>query len=126
MIWDRTDNINGVAPYFALLQLDLKSRTINLIGNGWTKSVQHYVDDGKGAPAIAPQGGAMLAPQPGQPGFAGPGFIPGQGFPALPPGFQPGGMPPGGFVPPPRVRIRIADPDVQVLPAPALPEKIKR
>jgi hypothetical protein len=40
-------------PWFTALQIDLKSRTINLVGA--SGSVQFYVDEGKGPPAY-PQG----------------------------------------------------------------------
>src|ERR1019366_6828829 len=52
-------NFNG-QPMFSSLQLDLKARTINLIG--FSTSVQHYIDEGKGPPPL-PQG-AMLNRQP--------------------------------------------------------------
>lgn len=49
--------INGLSPMFSTLQIDMKARTMNLIGYGG--SVQHYVDDGKGPP---PMQGAGLNP----------------------------------------------------------------
>ncbi len=49
--------INGFSPMFSTLQVDMKARTLNLIG--FSGSVQHYVDDGKGPP---PMGGAQLNP----------------------------------------------------------------
>ena len=61
-----------------MFQIDLKSRTINLIG--FSGSIQHYVDDGKGPPPM-PQG-AQLNPGVNQP------IIAGQPFPG------------GGFIPP--------------------------
>jgi hypothetical protein len=44
---------------FFAYHMDMKARTINLIG--FSGTVQHYVDDGKGPPPAA-QGGAMLNP----------------------------------------------------------------
>jgi hypothetical protein len=54
-------NYNG-HPYFAALQIDLKSRTINLVGD--SGSVQHFVDEGKGPPM--PAGALNVAPPQGQ------------------------------------------------------------
>ncbi|HZZ79968.1 MAG TPA: PQQ-binding-like beta-propeller repeat protein [Gemmataceae bacterium] len=55
--------INGVSPMFSTVQIDMKARTLNLIG--FSGSVQHYVDDGKGPP---PAQGAGMAPGGNQPG----------------------------------------------------------
>ncbi len=46
-------------PWFAALQIDLKSRTISLMGP--SGSVQHYVDEGKGPPPLP--AGAMNMPK---------------------------------------------------------------
>jgi outer membrane protein assembly factor BamB/tetratricopeptide (TPR) repeat protein len=51
-------NNNGQAPMFVRFQIDLKSRTVNLIG--LSESVQHYADEGKGPPPLP--NGAMLNP----------------------------------------------------------------
>jgi hypothetical protein len=84
MIYDSGPRqINGTAPMFSAFRMDLKSRTINLIG--FSGSVQHYVDDGKGPPQI-PQG-AMLNP----------GLQDGTSTTLL---VNPGFMPPNGFAPP--------------------------
>jgi outer membrane protein assembly factor BamB len=53
----RPANFNGYSPMFTSVQVDPKNRTITLIGFGG--SVQHYVDEGKGAPPVP---GAMLNP----------------------------------------------------------------
>ena len=37
-------------PMYMMYQIDLKARTVNLIG--YSGSVQHYVDEGKGPPAM--------------------------------------------------------------------------
>jgi hypothetical protein len=88
--------------------VDLKSRTINLIG--FSGSVQHYVDDGKGPPQI-PQG-AMLNP----------GHRDGTSSTLLlrenP--LNPGFMPAGGL------RRPVWIDEVHVLPAPELPLNPKR
>ena len=66
MVYDSgPKGINGASPMFAMYQMDLKSRTINLIG--YQDSVQHYVDDGKGPPplpqgAMLPRGGLRRTP----------------------------------------------------------------
>jgi len=116
--------INGASPMFSLLQLDLKARTVNLIG--FSGSVQHYVDDGKGPP---PQPGAML--NPGNPpafGMGGP-VAPGQPFGGIPAGaggpIFPGVMPPPMGQLPPQIRLRIVD-EVEVIPAIELPPIRKR
>lgn len=103
--------INGAAPYFALLQMDLKSRTINLIS--YQKSVQHYVDDGKGPPPI-PQG-AMLNPG---------GVSDGTSNTIV---LQPnvGGLLPPNAVPGPAIRLRFAD-DVELIPVQQLPANRKQ
>lgn len=53
----RPANFNGFSPMFSSLQIDMKNRTVNLVGFGG--SVQFYVDDGKGPPPIQ---GAQLNP----------------------------------------------------------------
>jgi hypothetical protein len=90
--------INGFSPMFFAYQMDAKARTINLIG--FSGTVQHYVDDGKGPPAV--QGGAMLNPG-SQPSTDG-----GVTFPPLPP---------NGIAPVVRPPILIR-PRLNVLPAP--------
>lgn len=74
-VYDGTRPING-QPMFSGLQVDAKSRTINLVG--LSGSVQHYIDDGKGPPAFPL--GAMNAPAPNPPGkqvgFAPPPVLP--------------------------------------------------
>ncbi len=100
--------INGLSPTFYAYQMDLKSRTINLIG--YSGAVQHYVDDGKGPP---PNAGVM------NPG----GIQDGTGNSILmhPPnvGFGPNGLnvlaPAGGQIP---IRIR---PRIEVVPPIELP-----
>ena len=112
MIYDSGPlQING-QPMFSAFQMDLKSRTINLIG--FSKSVQHYVDDGKGAPQI-PQG-AMLHP----------GRLDGASSTLLlrEDPLVPGFMPAGGFVPGGGRPLWINE--VQVLPVPDLPLNPKR
>jgi hypothetical protein len=82
-------NINGASPMFSAFQIDLKARTINLIG--FSGSVEHFVDDGKGPPPNPV--GAMLNP----------GVFP-NGVPNL--GLRPpNGFAPGNFIPAPNVRI---------------------
>ncbi len=44
----RPANFNGFSPMFSTLRIDMKARTVSLIGFGG--SIQHYVDEGKGAP----------------------------------------------------------------------------
>lgn len=62
-------NFNGAAPMFSTFQIDLKTRSVNLIGLGG--AVQHYIDDGKAPPPL--QGAMLNAPG----GFAGnPAFPP--------------------------------------------------
>ena len=107
--------INGISPMFSAMLMDVKSRTVNLVGFSSVPAVQHYLDDGKGPPPM-PQG-AMLNPGGVDPKKLAADFLP----PPL--GF--GGNP--GLVPLPlngRIRImRNAGPNViQVLPAPE-PEK---
>ena len=92
--------INGYSM-FAQLQIDLKARTVNLIGP--SNSVQHYVDDGKGPPPM-PQGGAMLNPGIGQPGLDGM---------AIP-------------IPVDRVMRRVLERNVQIIPLPDLLPEPKR
>jgi outer membrane protein assembly factor BamB len=109
MIYDSGPRqINSAAPMFTTFQVDLKSRTINLIG--FSGSVQHYVDDGKGPPQI-PQG-AMLNP----------GHRDGTSSTLLlrenP--LNPGFMPAGGL------RRPVWIDEVHVLPAPELPLNPKR
>jgi outer membrane protein assembly factor BamB len=92
-------------PMFSSLQLDLKSRTINLIG--LSISVQHYVDDGKGPPPL-PQG-AMLNPGLRPLGAASSTLLLQNGNPGL--------MPPIGFFPPaPRIMRRPIQLNIQNLP----------
>jgi outer membrane protein assembly factor BamB len=74
-------NINGFSPMYFGYQMDLKGRTINLMG--YSGTVQHYIDDGKGAPP-AP-GGAMLTPGQGPGGTDVPANI---------------AFPPNGVIPP--------------------------
>ncbi len=99
-------NINGSVPMFTLFQLDLKSRSVNLVGFGG--AVQHYIDDGKAPPPLR---GAMLAPNGGDvAGFnpVNPPFNPAVGNPAFP-----GNLPPAvirqpirrAVVPPAKVKI---------------------
>jgi outer membrane protein assembly factor BamB len=73
MIYDSGPVGINMAPFFFKFEIDLKSRTVNLLG--LSGGVQHYVDEGKGPPPI--QQGAQLNPgaQPGLPpgfGFGGP------------------------------------------------------
>ncbi|MSQ94099.1 MAG: hypothetical protein EXR98_06030 [Gemmataceae bacterium] len=42
--------INGFSPMFSAFHLDPRTRTLNLLG--FSGSVQHYIDDGKGPPAL--------------------------------------------------------------------------
>src|SRR5205823_2196136 len=111
MIYDSgPKNINGASPNFALFQMDLKARTINLIG--YSGSVQHYVDDGKGPPPN-PQG-AMLQPGGLKDGTSNTVVV-GQ------PGVAPNGQLLPGQLPGRAIRLRFAD-DMQVLPVQVLPE----
>lgn len=104
--YDRSTNSNG-SPWFSALQVDGKTRTINLIGA--SGSVQHYIDDGKGPPpgAIgALEGGrndatlTTIPPAPGLPPIQAPpgGFGGGRAI------VQPGGV-------------------IQVLPLQEVPQK---
>jgi hypothetical protein len=99
---------------FAQFQIDLKGRTVNLIGP--SNSVQHYVDDGKGPPPN-PQGGAMLNPGAGQPtpvGVANPFIFPPNGI-----------LPPNGPLPPNfRINPRLVERNVQIIPIPDLPVEL--
>jgi hypothetical protein len=97
---------NGAAPMFTALQMDLKTRTINLIG--FARTVQHYIDDGKGPP---PAQGALNMPAGINQGNFGYGSAPAGVGQAVPPRPVP--------VPVPNVRIRANG--VQVLPAQVLP-----
>jgi outer membrane protein assembly factor BamB/tetratricopeptide (TPR) repeat protein len=110
MVYEATRPINGASPMFASFQLDLKSRTINLIG--FSGSVQHYVDDGKAPP---PPQGAMLHP----------GHLDGTSSTLLlrEHRVDPGLMPGGGFRPGERVMRRPVwiDDEIQILPLPELP-----
>ena len=80
MIYDSgAQGINGFSPMFSAFQMDVKTRTINLIG--FSGSVQHYVDDGKGPPPNPgsgminpgqfPEGASntIVLPNPGNPGL---------------------------------------------------------
>jgi outer membrane protein assembly factor BamB len=54
MVYDSgAKSVNGVSPMFALFQIDSKARAVRLIG--YTNSVEHYIDEGKGPPP-APTG----------------------------------------------------------------------
>jgi hypothetical protein len=57
-------NYGNSNPWYSELKVDLKSRTINLVSSN--KSVQVYVDDGKGPPAF-PQGAFLQQPNPYDP-----------------------------------------------------------
>jgi outer membrane protein assembly factor BamB/tetratricopeptide (TPR) repeat protein len=87
MIYDSGPRQINTSPMFSAFQMDLKSRTINLIG--FSGSVQHYLDDGKGPPQN-PQG-AMLNPRlqdaKSSTLLLNPGLVPANGF--APPGFVP-------------------------------------
>ena len=100
-IYDSTAKpINGASPMFNTFQIDLKTRTVNLVG--YSGAVQHYINNGKAPPPIAPQG-AMLAPGGGA-GFA--------------PGVPVGMLPPNGILPPngrPVIR-QIVEQRIQVVP----------
>jgi hypothetical protein len=54
----RPENVNGLSPLFSSLQVDMKSRTVNLI-SAYGPSIQFYVDDGKAPPPLR---GAQLNP----------------------------------------------------------------
>jgi outer membrane protein assembly factor BamB/tetratricopeptide (TPR) repeat protein len=110
MIYDSGPrNINGASPMFATFQVDLKTRTVNLIG--FSGSVQHYVDDGKAPPPV----GAML-----QPG----GNTTATVFPNISGIVPPNGQLPPGAIPLPNLRInrRI----VEAVPIQELPANPKR
>ena len=114
MIYDSgSKQING-SPMFALFQMDLKSRTINLMSH--SQSVQHYVDEGKGPPPL-PQAGAMLNRD-----FQNDKltilelkqrdvFVPNIAFP------------PNGFNPPVRIMRRVVIQDLPPLELPELPKR---
>ena len=53
----RPPNFNGFSPMFSNLRIDMKARTVSLVGFGG--SIQFYVDEGKGPPPIQ---GAQLNP----------------------------------------------------------------
>lgn len=110
---------NGASALFSGFRIDPKNRTVNLIGNFGAGSIQHYIDDGKGPPAL-PRQGTMINPGLNPPGLVGgPGAMP---FPpngiGLPPNFR---LPPNGNFPP----GRILPPRVRVLPnrPPVVPQK---
>jgi len=59
LVYDSGHRTTNGQAMFSMFQIDLKSRTINLIS--YSQSVQHFVDEGKGPPAL-PQQGAMANP----------------------------------------------------------------
>ena len=114
MIYDAAKGINGASPMFALYQIDLKSRTINLVG--YQLSVQHYLDEGKGPPAM-PQGGAMLNPVPRD--GAGTTVLLKDGL-LMPPNVV---FPPNGLNPPVRIMRRPVFQDLPPIELPELPRR---
>ncbi|MSQ93449.1 MAG: hypothetical protein EXR98_02710 [Gemmataceae bacterium] len=120
MIYDSgPQGINGFSPMFSGFQMDLKKRTINLIG--FSGSVQHYIDDGKGPPALP--GSGMLNPGDIRDGTSNTIVLPNIN--------NPGFLPPNGLLPVPAnnlprlggVRIIRAPQPVPLQVLPVEPEK---